>query len=179
MCMKPILHKLAICLLAVTCWAAFAHPHVRAQEAMDEAMIKSAYIYNFMKFVEWPPEYDPVTFNLCLLGSNPFGSVIESLTGKTIRNHPIRVITNVPLSQAQYCHAVFVSRSEAGRLSGILLKLHEKPILTISDIEGFAERGGIIELMTSPRGDIDFRISQESAQRAHLRISSKLLSLSK
>ncbi|MGB1540012.1 MAG: YfiR family protein [Rickettsiales bacterium] len=146
---------------------------------LDEAQVKAGYIYNFMKFVDWPPEYLTQTFNLCVLGSNPFGKVLDRFTGKSIRNRPIRVVIDVPLAQTRYCHVVFVSRSESGRLTNALLRLRQTPILTISDIEGFANKGGVIELFTTGGGDVAFRISQKSAQEVGLRVSSKLLTLSK
>lgn len=141
--------------------------------------VKAGFIFNFIKFVDWPPEYQTSTFNVCVLGNNPFGTVLDKLNGRTIRDRSIRVVSNVPLQQTRYCHVVFVSRSESGQLMNALLKLRQAPILTISDIEGFADRGGVIEFFSSSSGDIVFRVSQKSAQEVGLRVSSKLLSLSK
>lgn len=145
----------------------------------NEASVKAGYIYNFMKFVDWPPDQLSPTFNVCVLGSNPFGEVLDALSGKNVRNRPIRVVSDVPLSQTRYCHVVFVSRSESGRLTNALLKLRQTPILTVSDIEGFAEKGGVIELISSSNGDITFRVSKKTADEVGLRVSSKLLSLSR
>lgn len=150
-----------------------------AQSSVDEASVKAGYLFNFMKFVSWPQAAVTQQFIVCVLGSNPFGSVIETLNGREIRSSVIRVVTDVPLEQTKYCHVVFVSKSESGRLMPTLLRLRQMPILTVSDIEGFSGKGGIIELMTSTDGDISFRVSQKSAEDVGLRVSSKLLSLSR
>lgn len=150
-----------------------------ARSAADEASVKASYLFNFMKFVSWPDSVVSQQVIVCVLGSNPFGSVIETLNGREIRNSIIRVVTDVPLEQTKYCHVVYVSRSESGRLMPTLLRLRQMPILTVSDIEGFSGKGGIIELITSKDGDVSFRVSQKSAEDVGLRVSSKLLSLSR
>lgn len=157
--------------------AASAISLAHARLATDEARVKVSYIYNFMKFVEWPETAISRNYIVCVLGSNPFGMALEGLSARTIRDKPIRVVTDVPLEQTRYCHVVFVSRSESGRLTPILLRLHRLPVLSISDIEGFADKGGVIELITGSGGDISFRVSPKSAEEAGLRVSSKLLSL--
>jgi hypothetical protein len=170
--LKSIVALMAVCVLAL----AGGVPPARA--AVDEAELKVGYIYNFMKFVEWPNEQSRRDFIVCVLGSNPFGPVIQSLAGKVIRNQGIRVVTEVPLEQTKYCQVVFVSRSEAGRLMPALLRLGQMPVLTISDIEGFSGKGGVIEFVDTGNA-IAFRISQKSAAQAGLHVSSKLLSMSR
>lgn len=154
-------------------------PQALARTAADEAAVKVGYIYNFMKFVQWPAGSVKQDYIVCVLGSNPFGATVESLGSKTIHGRGIRVVTEVQLEQTKYCHVVFVSRSEAGRLMPSLLRLRRLPLLTISDIEGFSARGGIIELSTGRAGEISFRVSQQSAEDVGLRVSSKLLSMSR
>lgn len=159
-----------------------ASPVVRgayAITAADEAAVKVGYIYNFMKFVEWPEGSVAQDYIVCVLGSNPFGNVVNSLGGKTIRGRGVRVVNDVQLEQTKYCHVVFVSRSESGRLMPSLLRMRRLPLLTISDIEGFAAKGGVIELSTSRAGEISFRVSQQNAEDVGLRVSSKLLSMSR
>ncbi|MCH2547670.1 MAG: YfiR family protein [Alphaproteobacteria bacterium] len=152
---------------------------VQAKPSADEAAVKVGYIYNFMKFVEWPNVAGQQDYIVCVLGSNPFGQVINSLGNKTIRNRGIRVVTDVPLEQTKYCHVVFVSRSESGRLMPALLRMRRLPLLTISDIEGFSDKGGVIELISGSNNDISFRVSQKTALDIGLHVSSKLLSMSR
>jgi hypothetical protein len=50
--------------------------------------------------------------------------------------------------------------------------------LTVGETEGFAAMGGVINLTVEQSG-IHFEINRLAADRAHLRISSQLLSLAK
>ena len=152
---------------------------VHARTAIDESAVMVGYIYNFMKFVDWPDNFIKQDYIVCILGSNPFGTTVKSLGAKTIRNRRIRVVTDVALEQTKYCHVVFVSRSESGRLMPALLRLRRLPVLSISDIEGFSDKGGVIELVPDGGNGIGFRVSQKSAMDVGLRVSSKLLSMSR
>lgn len=150
-----------------------------ARTSAEEAQIKVNYIYNFMKFTEWPPALDIKEYIVCVLGSNPFGQAIQSLTKKTIREEGIRVVTEVPLEQTKYCHVAFVSRSETARLGAVLAHLRQLPVLTVSDIDGFSDMGGAIELIDDGENDVLFRVNQQSTEEVGLHVSSKLLSMSR
>ena len=72
------------------------------------------------------------------------------------------------------CQILFISRSETAQLEQILASLAGKPVLTVGDVEGFARRGGMIDLATVS-GRIELRINLEAARAARLTMSSKLL----
>lgn len=157
----------------------FACFHVtQAGSAADENTLKISYIYNFMKFVEWPEDIVKQNYKLCVLGDNPFGEKLNFFETKNLRGFAITIQTDLSLSNARQCNVIFISQSEAGRLTYVLLNLAPYSILTVSDIEGFADKGGVIELIRNAQGDIIFRVNRESAKKAKLHISSKLLELS-
>ena len=50
-----------------------------AQDSPSEYQLKAAFVYNFAKFVDWPPKVysgPQSPFSICILGTDPFGSVI-------------------------------------------------------------------------------------------------------
>lgn len=62
----------------------------------DEYAVKAAYLYNFAKFVEWPPEAfasDDAPLWICIAGANPFGDALTMLSGKRVENHRWRYAT--------------------------------------------------------------------------------------
>jgi len=61
-------------------------------------------------------------------------------------------------------------------LQKCLVDLKGRSILTVGEMEGFALRGGMIELFTE-RNRVRFRVNLVAAKAANLRISSKLLEL--
>ena len=76
------------------------------------------------------------------------------------------------------CHILYVSQSEKTRQQPILSALHNKPILTVSDIVGFSQKGGMITLINVDQ-QIQFEINPDAITRAGLEISSKLIELAK
>jgi hypothetical protein len=156
-------------LLAGSAWAA----------EFDEYAVKAAYLYNFAKFVEWPPE----TFAtadaplwICVVGDNPFGDALASLSGKKVASHPVEVRALPATANLNPCHLAFISRSEQERFKALLTKLHRLPILTVSDIRDFAQDDGMIGLIEADQR-IRFNINLSVARQSGLKLSSQLLKL--
>jgi hypothetical protein len=147
-----------------------------------EYKVKAAYLYNFTKFITWPEQafdFLPETaLSICILGDDPFGHSIDLLTNKTARGREVVVVYLQQFDEQSVCHVVFVSRSEAGRVQEIFAAIGDRPVLTVSDIEGFAMKGGCIRLHIVD-GKVRFNINIQAARRAHLQMSAKLLELAR
>lgn len=169
---------LGIALLAC-CLLLTAAP-VRAADADNkEYAIKAAFIYNFLKFVRWPGALatDKLPgINICILGDNPFtgaaGDVFKRASNAilklTIVNYPE---WSKPLDS---CHVVFISQSEAGVVDEILTNLRKKPILTVSEIDHFIQKGGHIGFALKDN-KVKLLINQKAADVAGLYISADLM----
>lgn len=144
-----------------------------------EYLIKAAFLYNFAKFVEWPAESfkdDLSPLNLYVLGEDPFGATLDSIKDKTIRGRKLAIKRCNKIEEVEGCHILFVSASEKGNLRHILNALRNSNVLTVSEIEGFARLGGIINFIITKKR-IHFEINPDEAQRSKLKISSQLLKL--
>ena len=145
----------------------------------SEYQVKAAFLYNFVKFIEWPatPANQEGPIELCVLGKDPFGGAIERvIDGKSVNGRPLAIRRISDVAAARACHVLFVSASEAGRVSEITKAVRTWSVLTVSEIDRFSERGGIITfLMEGQR--VRFRINSKIAATAGLQISSKLLQL--
>jgi hypothetical protein len=153
----------------------------RAQEFQpSEYQLKAAFLFNFAKFVEWPPEAfaearSPIVIGI--LGENPFGGDLErTIRNKTISNRSLAVKEIRSLAEATNCHLLFISTSEKQRLPEIIQGLRGASVLTVGETERFTEAGGMINFVLEGN-KIRFRINDEAAKSAGLKISSKLLSL--
>ena len=162
----------------------------RAQESStDINQLKAALIFNFAKFVEWPVARAAETnIVLGILGKNPVGESLEKMIqgkNKKINNHLLVVTIFDSSVVPTNCHILFISDSETNRLPAIIKGLRDASasVLTVGETEGFTtERGGMIRLFplsqVNPQvSKIRFQINEAAAKRAHLKISSKLLSL--
>lgn len=147
---------------------------------VGEYQLKAVFLFNFAKFVEWPPRtfadpHDP--FTICVLGDNPFGAALDdAVRGKTVSNRPIAIRLISSSQQARTCQILFVAASERKRVRSIIEALRNCCVLTVGDTEDFRENSGIVQFrMKDARVRIE--IDAEAAERAGLRISSRLLSL--
>ena len=153
----------------------------RAQDAPpSEYRLKAAFLFNFAKFVEWPPEAfaeKTSPFIIGVLGDNPFGNELQqTVIGKNINDHPITIQPFSTAAAATNCHLLFISNSEKKRLTEIVPALRGTTVLTVSETERFIEAGGMINFV-SVNNKIRFQINDDAAKTARLKISSKLLSL--
>ncbi len=144
--------------------------------------VKAAFLYNFAKFVDWPKEALPnehSAIRVGVLGKDPFGEALERVAaGKMINGRPLQVVQARTLAELRTCQIVFVSSSEEGRLTEIMMSLRGATVLTVGESGDFAPRGGAIQF-TIDDNKIRFTINVDAAERAHLKFSSKLLSLAK
>lgn len=145
-----------------------------------EYNIKAVFLYNFTRFIDWPPNSfrsADAPFVIGILGDDPFHSAIdEAVAGEKAKGHSIIVQRYQNVQDIKNCHILFISNNEAGRLREILQALSNKNILTVSDIPEFATTGGIIRFMTK-ENKIKLQINLPASKDADLNISSKLLQL--
>jgi hypothetical protein len=143
-----------------------------------EYEVKAAFLLNFARFVEWPPgELQPPV--VAVLGDDPFGAVLDETFGARdggTAAWQVRRLTR--LEDGVRSGILFISRSEEDRLPSILARLRGAPVLTVSDIPRFAERGGIIGLRLEQR-KVRFDIAPGPAQESGLKLSSQLLKLAR
>jgi len=143
----------------------------------SEAQVKAVFLFNFAQFVDWPPEAVPdsqAPLVIGILGEDPFGDFLDAtVRGERRGSRPFAIRRYQRVGDIKGCDILFINRS-AGDPEEILARLKNRPILTVSDAERFAERGGMIRFVTD-RGRIRLQINPLSAEAAHLTISSKLL----
>ena len=157
-------------------------PNLSAQGAIArEYDIKAAYLYNFIKYIDWPPRGLPAdsdTITIGVIGGNPFGPALATLEGKMVKNRKLVIKEAVRLEDLPSCQIVFVSPSELPRIQEILNASDQAQVLTVSEVEGFAAKGGMINFIEE-RNKVRFEINTEAAKRKGFIISSELLKLAK
>lgn len=149
--------------------------------AYEESQVKAALLYNFAKFVEWPDSaFGAAGGDLvyAVVGSDPFGGALSALAGKTALGRTVSFRGTITLDEAGTCHVVYVSASEKDRIAQVVDRFKGKSVLTVGDVPGFAERGGVIGF-TKDGNRIGFEVNEDAAAQAGLKISPKLLALGK
>ncbi len=145
---------------------------------LPEIQIKSAYVFNFIKFVEWPTaSIKPGgKLKLCVIGSNDLHASLSALNGRKAGTYELHIMQADNLKTWNACHVLYIGEHQQRRLVPIIKSLGNSPVLTISDIPGFAERGGSIGMLR--RDDkMLFEVNLASTRKAGLRLSSQMLNL--
>ena len=151
-------------------------------QTATEPALKAALLYNFALFTEWPADVlaPGAPLLLCVMNDRGVSTMLVDLTrGRTIDGHKLVVSSMKPDSPGlEDCRVLFTSGLDASRAAALLLAVDGKPVLTVSDVDGFAERGGVAGFFVE-KGSMRFAINLAAAQRAGIRLSSKLLSFAK
>ena len=168
-------------LLALFTFALPAHSNAtEATPIASEREIKAVYTLNFVRFTEWPltPDETPQDeIDLAIIGDLQLVKILKGdLFQQVDRNVRLRTLACDTLPCIKTSDALYIDRSEAPQLQKLLRLLQNRPVLTISDIPGFAEAGGMIELKKKDDRMV-FRINLEAIRRAKLYVSAKLLQL--
>ena len=154
---------------------------VRAQGVTAPAL-KAAFLYNFANFTEWPANVlaPGQRLSLCVIGDNAVADALEqTIKGRGVDNHELTVtIIKAADSGILSCHLLYVGGIDAKRTDQLLFALSGTSVFTVGDGDRFAELGGVAQLILE-NGRMRFGVNVEAARRAHLKISSKLLSLAK
>lgn len=145
----------------------------------QEHQVKAAFLYNFAKFIEWPQARSEGPIVLGVLGNASFGRALEqAVDGKNINGRPLVVKQSARIEELTPCHILFIPSSQARETERIFKLLTGAPVVTVGETEGFARRGGVINFFLE-QNKVRFEVNPDVAARAHLRISSRLLSLAR
>ena len=153
-----------------------AAPTLAAQEVSKEYRVKAAFLYNFVKYVEWPAQAATGPIVICVAGRNPFGTLLaDTVRGETVAGRTLDA--RVILEPDPGCHVVFLPSSGANA-PAYLRAARGTPTLTVGESNDFIEQGGLVRFYVDG-GTVRFEINRESADRSGLRISSRLLQLAR
>jgi hypothetical protein len=176
-------------LLAATliAFALCATGYVKAEEAPSlEYKVKAAFLYNFLKFVEWPADKnaDSTPITIGIVGEDKFGSAFNEITSRKIKDRSIAIRRFVEFNNDQTrseltkCQLVFVSANQQEHIRDIIALLKSKPVLVVGETPKFLEAGGMINFIMQ-EDKVCFEINDDAASSATLKIASQLLRLAK
>lgn len=142
-------------------------------QRFNETELKAAYLYNFAYFVTWPDAGRDFLF--CSYGNSSVTTVLAQLIeGERVHDKPIRLLIDPVPAQLHECHVIYVPAQQERILAATLEFVQAFPVLTVSDVADFEQRGGMIRL-TAEDQRIQPVIRLKNVARSGLVISSKLL----
>ncbi len=150
----------------------------RADGPVNEYQVKAAFLFNFAKFVEWPDKAfanakSPIYIGV--LGDDPFGGTLDQIVeGETVQERKLIIKRSRQVEDLKGCHLLFISKSEKARIAQILTAVDDASVVTVSEVEGFARRGGVINFFIAD-DKVRFEVNADTARHKGLKISSQLL----
>ena len=174
----PALRQTA-CLLTLLVTA--AHGAALSQgTAVSESALKSALFFKLPQFVYRPNEAHDRPLSICLLGSHVFNAAFEKLARLPIDGRGVKYSKLGAAAQASRCDFVVISQNEASGLAALLRHLTTPPMVTLSDIAGFARAGGMVELSLGGGGaPVNILINRKAARLQDIAFNAQLLRLAR
>jgi len=159
---------------------------IYADQSPTEYQVEAAYLFNLMKFVEWPdnPAVDPHgKWVIGIIGSTPIGDELTRLVegkveGKNVLGRELEVKKFQVADNPRDCNILFVSESEQKRLPPIFATLRGSAVLTVGDMDHFIGEGGMVQFVVED-ARVRIVIDVGAAGRAGLKVSSKLMWLAR
>jgi hypothetical protein len=157
-----------------------ANPTLAAQGAAEPGTtgaLKAAFLFNIVKFAEWPALPARAPLVACLVGDTAvFDALVKVGRGHSVNGHLLDVVQPQEGASWSGCQLLYVADAEVGRSAATLATLETLPVLTASDRKGFSRENGIVEF-TFDAGILRLAINREAAVRAGVIISTRLLQL--
>ena len=164
-CARPLLLCVTLCLMA----------NAGLAQQATEYQVKAAYLYNFAKFVQWPPQgTNDAAFGICVLGRDHFGATLDAtVAGENINGRRVEVQRIFSPRESGNCRILYVGSREGNDLRRVLEEVRPGT-LTVSDLPDFMDRGGMIQFVLD-NNRVRFEVNLDAAERAGLTLSSELL----
>jgi len=168
--------------------AAMARPAAGQTDHVSDSERKALFLSNFLQFVHWPAgafQDSTDSLRVQIIGRDPFdGSLDRVLADKTLDHRRVVVTHTAVPSITPFPHVAVISATEVPRLASLLASYCRAPVLTVSDLDRFANRGGMIGLveggvagLIEDDHGVHFVINRMAANEAHLQVDAEILHL--
>lgn len=147
-------------------------------DAAERREVQAVFLLNLTRFIKWPENAFPkedADFVIGTLPNDPLnGILIAAAKGESAGGHPIKVRQVRTSADIDGCHLVYVSKPGLGEVAQMLATVRTKPVLTVSDADGFLSLGGHVQLYNRS-GQMKLRLDLGNLKRAELVASAPLL----
>ncbi len=145
-------------------------------QTASETAVKAGFVYNFIKFTQWPGAREGAPVRVCAPSADPLDGQLVRLHGRTVGSRSIEVRVGVAVTEWRQCDVLFLGEEDADRIALLRSRLGQAPVLTIGDLPGFVEAGGMIGLRVEA-SRVRFDVNLGSAQASGLVLNSQMLKL--
>ena len=153
---------------------------VASAQVVSEYEAKAAFLYNLLKFVQWPASNLPnqtAPFLACVMEPDPFGNALTAvLHQKAVSGRPIELRQLKTSEGIRECQVVFIPVRDTRRVTGLLRAVQRAAVLTVGEAAEFLDAGGMVSLVLTD-GKLRLQINIEAVHASDLKMSAQLLRL--
>lgn len=150
---------------------------VSAQAPLDPAKVRAAYLYHFMRFIEWPTPAKPginESYNICIPDNGAEFNALRAITTKTVNDRPVSIRHTDKTDSLKTCHILYLTGLKPVQAKALIDSISGLPILSVGNGDNFLDLGGMIAF-ESRIGQVTFSVNLTVANRAGLKISANML----
>jgi hypothetical protein len=137
--------------------------------------VQAVYLFDFAKFVRWPPASEHETISICIAGQQVFADTLTRIVaGERVDSHALSVRLVQQPQEESACDILFIGSAAEGRLDSLLAATNGKSVLTVSDVPGFLDRGGMIQFLIVGNR-VRFSVDLRPVASSGISLSSELL----
>lgn len=154
-------------------------PNATVRAIATTQAVQAAFTLNLTRFISWPESAFSSPVAPLVIGTFPRDPINAELDaaarGEVVNGHPVQTVRIQSVADLSKCHVLFLSEKH-GRPTAILPRVARRPVLTISDADGFLELGGHVRLVEEPPR-LSLRISVANLKSSGLEGRAQLLRL--
>jgi hypothetical protein len=180
-CHRPTRCRIRQGLALLVAGLVFAVSYAQTPGELSEYDLKTAFLYQFTLYVEWPPERlgaanEPLVFGV--VGANEMANNLQQLTASNVQGHPIQVRELAPGADVSDLHVLFVTKDQEANCADMLRDAAANSVLAVTENTNGLPENSVINFALVD-GKVRFDVSLTNAQMADLEISSRLLQIAR
>lgn len=176
---KIVLKKVCIFFLSVTFLSIYSFTADYDSQRVDtNAKIKAVFIYNFTKYIEWPPDYQKGEFTIGILGNNDalFDELDKMSKVKKVANQSFSIQKYKSVSDIKNPHILYIPKDSSADLSQVVSSLKSKSTLIVTESPGSAKKGSSINFIIEGNRQ-KFELNKSTTESHNLKVASALENL--
>lgn len=144
------------------------------------ARIKSIYIYNFTKYIEWPETYKEGSFVIGFIGNNSalLNELSKMASSKKVGTQSIEIRNISTLDDNTKYNIVFILTDNSSQLTEVISKAKGKSTLIVTEKPGLAEKGAAINFIIEDNKQ-KIELNKANIEKYKLKVANALVTMSK
>ena len=158
----------------------FCDAHRSDAQSATPREVKAAFMYNFARFTEWPTDAfvsESAELVIGVAGDEALRRRVDNvIRGKFAGIRALKTRHVKDPNDMASIQMLYIGGTAASRVEEFVQALHGVPVLTVSEVDGFVDKGGMINFLIA-NNRLRFEIGWDATEQSRLKVSSRVLTL--